>query len=221
MSITIAGQPLIKFQNKNIIESTQNGLIYMNSLKKYRELFKKCGDENIGDPFEGMLYLYNGQVLADDFSQNLDHTLMHTTTEDDFVYCMFGIKDVPFNFSEEHYKLWKNQYDTALIINDTNEFKKRIITAAQKLGLSVQEGFVNYYSPDKNELGPLLSSIFTGKEISTAFYKRDCYSYQKEFRFRVENPKHIDCLMLQIGDIHDISISIPVERIMDSKVEKI
>lgn len=220
MNITVAGQPLIKFQNKDIIESTQKGLIYMNSMKIYRDLYEESGDENIGDPNEGRLYFNNGQIVIDNCSQNFNHTIMPTTTEDDFVYCMFGIKDVPFIFSEEHYKLWKNQYDTALIIKDTYELKKRIVLAAQKQGADIQGGFVKYYSPDKNEIEPLLISLVSGKEVTTAFYKRDCYSYQKEYRLRVENPKHLDHFELQIGDIHDISIAMPVERIMNSKVEK-
>ena len=221
MNISIVGQPLIKFQNKAIIESTQNGCIFMNSMKRYRELYEKSGDENIGDPNEGMLYFNNGQIVIDNCCQDLNHSIMHTATEDDFVYCMFGISDVPFSFSEENYKLWKNQYDTALIIKDTYEFKRRMVLAAKKQGVELQGGFVNYYSPDDNEIRPLLLSLTTGKNVSTAFYKRNKYSYQKEYRFRAENPNHIDHFELQVEDIHDISIALPVERIMNSKVKKI
>ncbi len=221
MEITVAGKPLIKFQNRDIIESTQNGLIYMNSLKKYREMFRESGDENIGDPNEGMLYINDGYIQIDDNSQKLDKAVIPTTTQDDLVYCMFGIENVPFSFSDEHYKLWKDQYDTALIITDTYEFKKRIFNAAKKQGLEIQSGFVNYYSPEENVIKPFFESLKTGKEISTAFYKRDCYSYQKEYRFRIKNSGNLDHFELQICDIHDISQAIHVERIMNGKVKKI
>lgn len=80
---------------------------------------------------------------------------------------------------------------------------------------------MKYYSPNENTINPLWDSLRTGKEVTAVFYKRDCYSYQKEYRLRVENPEHLDHFELHIGDIHDISITMPVERIMNSKVEKI
>lgn len=57
-ALLIKGPVFVKFQKSCIIEKTQQGSIYMNSLQQFRKLYKDSGDETIGDPYEGKLYIY-------------------------------------------------------------------------------------------------------------------------------------------------------------------
>ena len=93
---TIKGFPLIKFQNKNIIDKIVGGSFYMNSLKRYRELYEMEGDEFIGDPCEGKIFIsekLNAQFIVPEkeIFQNLKDVAISTPSEDDFVFCMFSV----------------------------------------------------------------------------------------------------------------------------------
>lgn len=213
---------LIKFHKKEIIELTQNGSIRMNSLSFYRDLYENTNDENIGDPFEGKLYVHEADVLLNNQYFHLKDTAISTLTQDDFVYCMFGIKTSQigqkFNFTEQHKRLWENEYDTALIITDTREFKNRLVTAANELGYKLGAGFVIYYSPEKDCVDRIINSI---NHSCAAFFKRNCYSYQNEFRFRIANPDKKKFLDLNIGDIHDISETVDLKYFLKAYCEPI
>ena len=50
-ALLIKGPVFVKFQKSCIIEKTQQGSIYMNSLQQFRKLYKDSGDETIGDPY--------------------------------------------------------------------------------------------------------------------------------------------------------------------------
>lgn len=65
-ALLIKGSVFVKFQKSCIIEKTQQGSIYMNSLQQFRKLYKDSGDETIGDPYEGKLYIYNADCFIPD-----------------------------------------------------------------------------------------------------------------------------------------------------------
>ena len=87
-----------------------------------------------------------------------------------------------------------------LIINDVDEFIKRVITALKKNGMVYKMDFIDYKD----------LSTFEGKK--TYFEKPLRYSYQKEFRIMIKN----DCekpIILDIGSIKDISVIFPTEKL--------
>ena len=69
-ALLIKGSVFVKFQKSCIIEKTQQGSIYMNSLQQFRKLYKDSGDETIGDPYEGKLYIYNADCFIPDKGHN-------------------------------------------------------------------------------------------------------------------------------------------------------
>ena len=87
----IKGFPLLKINSKEIIEKTQNGSFYMNSLQYYRDLYKDKNDEIIGDPFEGKIYVHNAIMNVNGEKIVIKDDGLSTPNENDYVYCMFGV----------------------------------------------------------------------------------------------------------------------------------
>jgi len=63
--IQIKGFPLIKMSSRELIEKTQGGSFYMNSLKYYRNKYKNDKDNVVGDPYEGKLLVHNAVVMVE------------------------------------------------------------------------------------------------------------------------------------------------------------
>ena len=109
--------------------------------------------------------------------------------------------------------------DTALAILDTDEFKKRIFEAAQKENMEAHFGKV-YYFDESIDGGNLIISLLRGM-WNIAFWKRKRYTYQQESRFVFKiNGEKKDHLLLDIGDISDISKVVSAKTILDGYVKK-
>lgn len=224
---TIKGFPLIKFQTKDIIEKTVGGSFYMNSLRYYRELYEKTGDEFIGDPYEGKIFISErlGAQLSipekEIYNQDLKDVALSTPSENDFVFCMFAINPNNFDdfkFSEEQCEKIISAYDTALIIKDVYEYCKRIKLGAEKQNIEINSDFVKYYDEYIDALD-LLLSLQNGME-KVVFYKRKKYSVQKEYRFTSPNPQNDLYLKFDIGDISDISVQLPSKDLLNAIISK-
>lgn len=219
----IKGFPLLKFQKKEIIDKIIQGSFYMNSLKVYREWFQNSGDEEIGDPFEGELYVNNAQLIIPEKNivEQCNKQFFRTSHEDDFVFCMFGINSnyqKTFSFTEEQKKKWLDIYDTALIIKDQPEFFNRIKNKSKELKINMVGNFVNYYDDSVDNADLLIGALKGTKNC--VFQKRKKYSYQQEYRFTFENTTKAKSFEINIGDISDISIVFPLEKILSSKFFK-
>lgn len=220
---TIKGFPLIKFQDSEKIEKIQQGKIYMKTLKWYREHEAASGDTVVGDELEGLLHFSNANLIIPDLGEyiEINNGAMKTPYSNDFVFCMFSInpKQQNFKFSEEQKKELLSFGDTALIITDTNEFIKRLLASAEKLKLKVYHGVVNYYDVNVDD-GNMLISLLSGMQ-NVAFWKRDSYALQQEYRFLLHSVKtDDDYYILDIGDISDISISIKTTSILNAEVKR-
>ena len=175
---TIKGFPLIKFQNEEIINKTIGGSFYMNSLKHYRELYEMKGDEFIGDPCEGKIFIsekLDAQFIVPEkgIFQNLKDVAISTPSEDDFVFCMFSVnpqKNDEFRFTEEQREKIIGIYDTALIITDVYEYFKRIRKKALSEGIDITGGFVKYYD-ECIDTPQLFLNLMSGME-KVVYYKR-------------------------------------------------
>lgn len=219
---TIKGTPLIKFQTKQLINFLQQGSFYMSSLKRYRDMYANSGDEIIGDPHEGRLCIHCASIFlpeSDDRIIKIRDEALPTVSENDFVFCMFGI--IPpnlgvFRFTEEQKSKLAETYDTALIIKDQNEFIKRINSQAKANGINIKYGFVKYYDESFDEASRLCS--ISEKEIdSVAFHKRNKYAYQQEYRFVVKNRDANQLYYeMNIGDISDISEQLPSVDVLNA-----
>ena len=104
--IQIKGFSLIQINSRELIEKTQSGSFYMNSLKIYREMYKNCKDNVVGDPYEGKLVVHNAVFQCEELGVNevLKDCPISTANENDFVFCMFGVnpdKYQSFKFTED------------------------------------------------------------------------------------------------------------------------
>lgn len=219
----IKGFPMIKFQSRKHLESLQNGLVYANTLHYYRELEKQTGDATIGDSFDGLFHVNEGIVKIPETGEEfvLNDQLIETSASNDYVFCMFGIpaNTEQFQFSDEQREHMKSFGDSALIILDSDEFKKRVTEAAKAKGYDVHFGKVNYIDSSIDYANVLIS--MQQGIWNVAFWKRIMYEYQKECRFIFSPGKAgVDHLELLIGDISDISVIVSAESALTSIINK-
>lgn len=221
--MVVKGFPLIKFQNSKRIEQLQNGLIYMNSLEWFRNHENEKGDIVVGDSFEAMFHVNAGRLALPDTGEAIEikDQLISTSVSDDYAYCMFGVNPYSdsFKFTNEQKENIMEFGDTALLILDKDEFVNRIRKVALQEGDEVYAGFVRYYD-EKQDSANLIISLLSGMH-NIAFWKRDKYAYQQEFRFLVHAQGcKDDHLELNIGDIRDISKVFKTSDILNAQVIK-
>ena len=220
--IEVRGIPLIKFQSAERIAELQRGHLYAKTAKYYRDLEQETGDADIGDEFEAMLHINEGYIQFPDTDElvKLSDALIKTGNSDDFVFCMFEIypSTESFQFTKEQRDKMRSFGDTALIIQDSIEFKKRVSDAAVSKGFEVYFYAVKYYDPSIDSMNLMLSLLEGMRNIS--FWKRKRYSYQQEGRFVFTPGNGIDHLDLDIGDISDISTVLPSSKVLSALVER-
>lgn len=223
---TIKGFPLIKFQNEEIINKNISGSFYMNSLKRYRDLYQMEGDEFIGDPCEGKIFIsekLGAQFIVPEkgICQNLKDVAISTPSEDDFVFCMFSVnpqKKDEFRFTEEQREKIIDTYDTALIITDVYEYFNRIKQKALSEGIDITGGLVRYYD-ECIDIPQVFINLLSGME-KVVYYKRKRYSIQQEYRFTVPNPHKDMYFEFNIGDISDISVKMSSKEVFNAIITK-
>lgn len=193
----------------------------MNTLEWYRKHENSNGNMVIGDSFEGMLHFNEAELFLPDLGETirLNGNLMKTTHSNDYAFCMFGVNPnlMTFKFTEKQKKEMLGFGDTALLILDSDEFMKRIEKSAQEKGYKVYKNFVKYFDEKKDHVDIFLSLML--EEQNVAFWKRESYAYQNEFRFVIsaENLDD-DHLELDIGNIKDISIIMKASSILNAEV---
>lgn len=221
ITLEVKGTPLIKFQSAKRIESLRQGHLYAKTLKYYRELEKDTGNDEIGDEFEAMLHVNEGYIRIPETGEmiSLKETLVPTANSDDFVFCMFGIYPSlkNFAFSDKQKEKMLSFGDTALVILDSDEFIRRVCTAAERHGYTAHFGAVNYFDPTIDN-GNLIISLLKGM-WNIALWKRDKYTYQQEGRFIFTPGNGEDHINLDIGDISDISAVFPSKMVLTAIVE--
>lgn len=218
----VRGTPLIKFQNAKRIEELQRGHLYAKTSKYYRDLEQETGDADIGDEFEAMLHVNEGYIHFPDTGETvkLSDALIKTGNSEDFVFCMFEIcpSTKSFQFTEEQRDKMRSFGDTALIIQDSNEFIQRVSDAAKRKGFEVRFGAVQYYDP-LTDCANLMLSLLKGM-WNISFWKRKRYSYQQEGRFVFTPGNGEDHIDLDIGDISDISTVLSSSKLLSASVER-
>jgi len=218
---TIKGFPLVRFKSKGRIESFRHGEIYFNTLKWYRE-----HEENnvVDDLFEGMVHINEATAITTPINggetqiEKLDDVLLKTTHSNDFVSCMFSVspKNDFFQFDEKQKIELKKFGDTALLITDADEFLRRIAIAVDREKLKGLYGFVQYYDEKVDLINIWISLMKNMGNIS--YWKRKSYSYQQEFRISIFNDSSDENMILNIGDICDISEVYDTAQILNSMI---
>ena len=222
--LCIKGLPLIKFQKEEIIDSIQKGKIYANTLSFYRQLEEKSGDKRVGDQFEAMLHVHEGQFINRETGEvtELRDTLVPTSHSNDYAFCMFSCyhNATSFSFSDQQKSELLSMGDTALIITDNTKFRNRVQTAANAQGYDVHFGVVRYFDESEDSANMIISAFQGGWAL--AFWKRKEYAYQQEARFVFSPYKEgVDHIELDIGDISDISKKVDARQALTAFVQEI
>ena len=219
--------PIVKFQNKEIIEKIQSGKMYLKNLEWFREKERQTGDMTIGDLLEGMLHISEGYMQIYDSDGKviecvpLTDSAITTSFSNAFVFCATNIfpDESGHVFADNQKPVFKEFGDTALVIENKGEFIKRIYKAAKELGYEVFYGVVNYYNKDEDNANMLLSLLHGMHNI--AFWKRDTYKVQQEFRIVLwKKGANKDYIEFDIGDISDISKVISIEEALRIQIKK-
>lgn len=125
-----------------------------------------------------------------------------------------------FKFSDEQKEKLLKFGDSALLITDRNEFLRKVAVALDREGIKGYHGYVDYYDESKDSLEYWTSLIKNGLN-HVAFWKRERYSYQQEYRFLIEPPiTENDYYELEIGNISDISVLLTAEQALTAIVSK-
>lgn len=219
----IKGFPLVKIKSHEMIEKIRAGSFYMNSLKVYRDMYKDCKDNVVGDPYEGKLIVHDAALHIPEcaITKALNDYIFPTVNENDFVFCMFGVNPnryCSFNFTEEQKQKLLGFDDTALVITDSDEFIRRIENAAVAKNLKITHRFVNYYDKKADDVWRFISLLYGTENI--VFHKIEEYSYQQEYRFTIQNYTNADFLELDIGDISDITTELTTKEFLNIHMRK-
>ena len=235
----------VKITNKRWADSLQDGSVFMRSLHEYgswsslgrssqNESHMKEGVQ--GDIGEGVVRRVNPKI-GDDFFNCLEPDFRKVVKECMYidqdryqyykVYCMYGLT---YLLDKKCYQKpderLKDFGDTAVIILKPNEFLNRFIRSVyEKYGDNVNFRLdeVHYYPFDY--YGDL-----------DEFCKYESYAWQNELRMRValldcnkskidqdgkclkQIKQNIDDITINIGDIRDISVQIPIEDLIALKL---
>ena len=238
----------VKITDKKWADSLQSGSLFMRSLYDYGSwsAIERAwsGDQQMksgvqGDVGEGIVRRVDPKI-GDDFFNRFEPQL-RAVMEDCFyieqrvfqyckVFCMYGLTYlIPEQRYEKPDERLREFGDTAVIFLNPNEFLNRVLR-----GLGRQYGdnvnfrldVIHYYPSDY--YGPL-----------DEFCKSASYAWQNEMRIRVAllNPENFivdaegrkrkqiiqntDSIIVNIGDIRDISIQIPVEDLIALKLPEV
>ena len=181
------------------MEEFRKGVLYMNTLKYFKELEGKC--ELRSDKDEGLTAVYQakGAMLS---RQNSDGKYVHIGTitnqlkyrekysVNENIFCMYALQVQPKKQNIDKRNL---KFGNILVsILDPVEFLARVKLAAEQEGIRVFHKLVEYVDREKHNgsVGP--------------FRKYSEFSYQNEFRILIcqESPGPYK---LSIGDISDIT----------------
>lgn len=218
MIITGKGPLLIKFQSREIIESLQSGLVYMNGLGVFINMEEQEEDDEVGDRMEEQIYS-TAYVLPSGSACGLRLKVDDGT--DNYVFCLFYVSEnqESFRFNDMQKKKILKFGDTALVIKDFGEFIHRTVNAAKDKGYEMHHREVSYYD-ENDEMNMEVTDCLTRGLCNMAFFKRERYQHQQEYRLAVNKERTgEDHVELDIGDISDISVKVSTEQILDEGID--
>ena len=226
---------LMKFGSEENLQKLQAGQLYMKNLKYYVDLEKETEDEAVGDMYDGQMVLQDVKISmftvdTNEFIAQFDAPAasMNLGYLECPVFCMFMFDyrnhveerldgdnlTVRYQFTEEQLAKMPTFGDSVLIIKNGNEFINRVKKGLLDAGYGFTRDHVQYYG--FNNIEHLKQVQKDNSRI--AFWKRDKYTYQQEYRLLVHDFVD-DFLSVDIGDISDITDLLKVEEILNTYVE--
>jgi hypothetical protein len=204
---------LVKFGvAAHLRELRLQGRLFMNELNYFRQL---DDDPARGDGDEGLTYCYQPsrtavEVRATGAWQRVGGIAGPIKYREENgatgnLFCMFALRASHAEaFAEARRPLIDERNrafgDSAVVITDADEFLRRVTAAAEREGLRLRAGPVDYVSQHSYH-GPM-----------GLFRKFSGYSYQSEYRLLVE-PGCTGPRSLELGSIEDITVMVATESI--------
>ena len=210
------------FKNEHYRDDFKAGHLYFNTL----EYFKNIEDTQefcIADKCEGAIGFFQpdkikmrlagidiidlaGPVIISEADLNYCNVLCMTSINDGLLdinkkYTLEEIRTKSF-FSDKTVSMG----DFAICIINTSEFIQRIETVAKKCRYKLIQGLVEYYD----------SQSFSGnfEYPNNLFYKRNEFSYQREYRIVLEKiASEKNPIILDVGDISSICMDVHTQEI--------
>jgi hypothetical protein len=204
---------LVKFGvAAHLRELRVQGRLFMNELDYFRQL---DDDPARGDGDEGLAYCYQPtrtvmEVRATGSWRRVGVIAgpikyREETDATGNLFCMFALRASHAEaFAEARRPLIDERNgafgDSAVVVTDADEFLRRVTAAAEREGLRLRAGPVDYVSEDSYH-GPM-----------EPFRKFSGYSYQSEFRL-LAVPGWTGPRSLELGSIEDITLMVAAENI--------
>lgn len=226
---------LIKFGSEENLKKLQQGELYMKNLQYYVDLEKTTDDEDVGDKYDGQMMLEKVKITmydneTDDFCGQFDASeiSMNLGYLDCPVFCMYILDyrnhtseelngdnlKVRYDFTEEQREKLSRFGTHALVIKNGDEFVRRVKDGLLSNNIGYTRDFVKYYS--FNNLEQIRE--IQGDNSRIAFWKRQKYAYQQEYRF-IAHTEVDDYLSVDIGDISDITELIEIDVLLNTYFE--
>ena len=237
----------VKITDKRWADSLQDGSVFMRSLYDYGSWSvvkrSQAGDQQMksgvqGDVGEGIVRRVDPKVGDEFFNHSRFDPEIRAAMKDCFyiednifqyckVFCMYGLTYmIPEHRYQEPDERLREFGDTAVVILNPNEFLNRIL---QGLNRQYEDNFnfrldeIHYYPPDY--YGPLdefcKSASFSWQSemrMRVALLNPESYIIDEQGRKRKELMQNRDSITVNIGDIRDISVQIPIEDLIQLKL---
>jgi hypothetical protein len=204
---------LIKFgEEKWIDELLQNGTIYCNTI----DYFRKVENDHLrNDKNECKSYIDQITLLKFKVGDKVVrfNSPAQLVTDDHFydgnLFCITGIvrEDINYALIKQIQVIKLDQRldefgESALLIYNIPEFRKRLIKALKKSGYKYKFSPVQYknFKTYQGELGP--------------FIKSDEFNFQREMRMFIENTSN-DPIVLKIGNLSNIAFKAKTSEIVN------
>jgi len=201
----------------------------MKTLDWYRKLENKTADCLLGDIGEALWHVNEASFVVVPLSGDSPASVItkdawvKTVHSNDYAFCMTGVdpnQHRTFAFTQKQKDKIVGFGDAALLFTDVYELFNRVKRKVNALGYMVTHKFVQYYDESEDDVSRSISMMPDMRNI--AFYKRERYAFQQEYRILVTPNIKIkeDFIKLEIGDIRDISVVYKTEQMLESRIKE-
>jgi hypothetical protein len=215
---------LIKFGKKKRLREFQSGKIYLKRLRYFIDLENETGDDDVGDKYDGLLPIEKVNIKVVNAEEN--HKMIVQFSDANAVLdlgycnapalCMFALDRrnktevlrgegeliERYDFTDEQKEKLKRFGAHVLVITNNDEFISRLTKGFQAAGISMKRGRVEYYNGNTKQHA---EDVINKDHSQIAFWKRQKFSYQQEYRLFAFQTDVDDHLIVDIGNISDIS----------------
>lgn len=213
---------IIKFGNRKWMDEFQKGKIHFKQLKQFQDFEKNMIMQSAEINMRALIWFFRqrqNKIVIGNYELDSNdlvgpiRTYKNSSSKNP-IFCLYALTEEiveSFLTSNRTFLIDPKVQtfgDTAVYITDFKEFLNRFESALNKqLGIGYSRGLVEYV--DVNEVNGEWG----------AFRKPREYDFQSEYRLLINSPINDPSIDLDIGDISDITISMPIESIQSIELQ--